>query len=1033
MKLGAKHIIIQICYILIMSAGLVLTALDANAAVAPGDENYANNACSTEGLSDKQYDESKCTTDTKCDASSSCVDASPLGKVNRVSDPYGYRIHPITGKWTGHKGVDYATTAGTPIYAGADGVIIDMRYQYNAAKGTGYGNMIKLKADSPAGTTMLYAHMACFASGVGVGTHVKKGQIIGFVGNTGGSTGAHLHYEIQKNGVAVDPYGDDASSVVCTPDEQIAAMHQNAVDGGNGTANGGGYNTGAGGINVGSGGGNSGSARPNVQELTGVTGNIDSPANDGHNDKDCLPKVLKQKIKTCLFCNLFRAAFLTASNIAQASFETLAPWVAIVVAVAFAVWLAVQVLAHVSALESKDAPTLLKSLLNQTFVFLIVFIFLKSDSNYFLQMALEPIFNTGFKLAQLVMQSSVECTDTYNIATDINEGGLPASMGISILCTVAAIQDRILDVMVAGSSAICVGIFIEHFSILRLPHPGYLLSGIGMWLSGLVLLVIFPFLMLDAVIQLAVACALLPAAIGAYTFKATRSYVTKVWETFLSSMFHFVFLTIIMMILITAIENSVGEALGALDEINNEGIWKEALLQLSWTGVLFLQLVFVILLGWAVLGQIAQFAHRFASSVSSTNIGSTIGTLAASGAKNATTRIAAPALGAINNKIGLGALGGAIGNQVDAAKKTIKAHSQTVKANKFMSGDFKNKANYSETKDAEGNTTYSYQERSGLFGKMKDKSVTINAQGQIIADNTSGARNLKNGTQNTQNYGPITVKSIVDANGNEVKRDIRIIDKEIRKILRADGKINMQAANALRSTPGLDPKIAGEAMMMEVMRQRMPDMMNRVNILNNMADQGTVTNTPDGAITLTKVENDGTTHNFSMKIDQESGQVITTYERLEKPNKKGVRESTVMFSNGVVNSVDKRKLDANGNVVPKSEQQTRFAINNNYTRNHNRPPIDYQGRLASFMPKESVAFVGMSQEQIADIKKQFKEHPNNNNLEEFSKQKPRNLFTRLGNYLRNQGEVILTRDNEFVGLSEEEIEEIKRMRNEGYR
>lgn len=1033
MKLGAKHIIIQICYILIMSAGLVLTALDANAAVAPGDENYANNACSTEGLSDKQYDESKCTTDTKCDASSSCVDASPLGKVNRVSDPYGYRIHPITGKWTGHKGVDYATTAGTPIYAGADGVIIDMRYQYNAAKGTGYGNMIKLKADSPAGTTMLYAHMACFASGVGVGTHVKKGQIIGFVGNTGGSTGAHLHYEIQKNGVAVDPYGDDASSVVCTPDEQIAAMHQNAVDGGNGTANGGGYNTGAGGINVGSGGGNKGNSRPNIQEQTGVIGNIDSPANDGHNDKDCLPKVLKQKIKTCLFCNLFRAAFLTASNIAQASFETLAPWVAIVVAVAFAVWLAVQVLAHVSALESKDAPTLLKSLLNQTFVFLIVFIFLKSDSNYFLQMALEPIFNTGFKLAQLVMQSSVECTDTYNIATDINEGGLPASMGISILCTVAAIQDRILDVMVAGSSAICVGIFIEHFSILRLPHPGYLLSGIGMWLSGLVLLVIFPFLMLDAVIQLAVACALLPAAIGAYTFKATRSYVTKVWETFLSSMFHFVFLTIIMMILITAIENSVGEALGALDEINNEGIWKEALLQLSWTGVLFLQLVFVILLGWAVLGQIAQFAHRFASSVSSTNIGSTIGTLAASGAKNATTRIAAPALGAINNKIGLGALGGAIGNQVDAAKKTIKAHSQTVKANKFMSGDFKNKTNYSETKDAEGNTTYSYQERSGLFGKMKDKSVTINAQGQIIADNTSGARNLKNGTQNTQNYGPITVKSIVDANGNEVKRDIRIIDKEIRKILRADGKINMQAANALRSTPGLDPKIAGEAMMMEVMRQRMPDMMNRVNILNNMADQGTVTNTPDGAITLTKVENDGTTHNFSMKIDQESGQVITTYERLEKPNEKGVRESTVMFSNGVVNSVDKRKLDANGNVVPKSEQQTRFAINNNYTRNHNRPPIDYQGQLASFMPKESVAFVGMSQEQIADIKKQFKEHPNDNNLEEFSKQKPRNLFTRLGNYLRNQGEVILTRDNEFVGLSEEEIEEIKRMRNEGYR
>ena len=154
----------------------------------------------------------------------------------------------------------------------------------------------------------------------------------------------------------------------------------------------------------------------------------------------------------------------------------------------------------------------------------------------------------------------------------------------------------------------------------------------------------------------------------------------------------------------------------------------------------------------------------------------------------------------------------------------------------------------------------------------------------------------------------------------------------------------------------------------------------------------------------------------------------------EKPNKKGVRESTVMFSNGVVNSVDKRKLDANGDVIQNSVKPTKFSINHYYTQNHNRSPIDYQGRLADFMPKESVAFVGMSQEQIDAIKKQFKEHPGQNeNPDEFSKKPTRNLFTRLGNYLRNQGEAILTQDNEFVGLSEEEIEEIKRMRNEGYR
>lgn len=1045
MKLEAKNIANKIGRnflpaVLLLSAAFLFTKpasayrTDSNPA-APADTNHANATCPTAGLSDKQYDESKCTTDSKCDASSSCVDASPIGSVNRVSDPFGYRIHPITGKGTGHKGVDYAATAGTPIYAAADGIIIEKRYQYSASSGTGYGNLIKLQADNPQGTTVLYAHMACFAAGITAGTHVKKGQIIGFVGNTGGSTGAHLHYEVQKNGVAVDPFGDDASSVVCTPDDRIAEMNENAVAGGRGTASdGGGYNSTdeKADVGTGGGGGSGGSARPNLEELTGVVGNIDSPANDGHKDRDCLPSVLKQRIQTCLFCNLFRAAFLTASNIAQKSFETLAPWVTILISVAFAVWMAIKVLSHVSAMESKDAPTLIKTLLNQTFIFIIVYIFLTSDSNYFMKMAMEPIFNTGFKLAQLVMQSSVECTDTYNLSGEMNEGGLPASMGISILCTIAAIQDRIMDVLVVGSSSICVAFFVEYYTFLHLPHPAYLLSGIGMWVSGLLLLVIFPFLMLDAVLQLAVACALLPAAIGAYTFKSTRSYVIKVWESFISAMFHFVFLTIIMMILITAIENSIGEALGALDKVTDQGLWQTALTDLSWTGVLFLQIVFVLLLGWAVLGQISQFARRFTSSVSNTNIGTTIGTLAASGAKNATSRVIAPAASAINSKLGLGALGGAIGRQYDAAKKSISQHSQTVRANKFTSGGFKNKANYSESIDSDGNTTYSYQERSGLLRRKQEKSVTIDKQGQIIADNTGGQR-ITGGTSRTEKHGPIELKSVTDAAGREVKRDIRITDKEMSGIVQADGKINMQAASALRNVPGIDPKLAGEAMMMTVMQQRMPDVMSRLNILNNMESQGEITNGSDGSLTMTKVEKDGTTHNFSMRVDQESGQIITVYEKQGKANSKGIRESTVMFSNGVVNSVQERKLAADGTVVPKSEKKPRFGINSYYTQGHLRSAIDYKGRLADFMPKESIAFAGMSAEQVEAIKKHYKENPGDRgNPEEFIKNKKDNMLGRLGSYLRNQGEAILTEDSEFIGLSEEEIETIKKQRRGDY-
>ena len=243
----------------------------------------------------------------------------------------------------------------------------------------------------------------------------------------------------------------------------------------------------------------------------------------------------------------------------------------------------------------------------------------------------------------------------------------------------------------------------------------------------------------------------------------------------------------------------------------------------------------------------------------------------------------------------------------------------------------------------------------------------------------------------------------------------------------------MQAASALRNVPGIDPKLAGEAMMMTVMQQRMPDVMSRLNILNNMESQGEITNGSDGSLTMTKVEKDGTTHNFSMRVDQESGQIITVYEKQGKANSKGIRESTVMFSNGVVNSVQERKLAADGTVVPKSEKKPRFGINSYYTQGHLRSAIDYKGRLADFMPKESIAFAGMSAEQVEAIKKHYKENPGDRgNPEEFIKNKKDNMLGRLGSYLRNQGEAILTEDSEFIGLSEEEIETIKKQRRGDY-
>ncbi len=113
----------------------------------------------------------------------------------RVSSNYGWRMHPILRFLKLHTGTDYAAPSGTPVHAVADGTI-----SYAARKG-GYGNFIQL--DIGGGLASGYGHLSAFA--VTPGQRVSRGQVIGYVGSTGMSTGPHLHYEMYRNGARIDP------------------------------------------------------------------------------------------------------------------------------------------------------------------------------------------------------------------------------------------------------------------------------------------------------------------------------------------------------------------------------------------------------------------------------------------------------------------------------------------------------------------------------------------------------------------------------------------------------------------------------------------------------------------------------------------------------------------------------------------------------------------------------------------------------------------------------------------------------------
>ena len=122
---------------------------------------------------------------------------APL-QFTRISSGFSYhRKHPVTGKVRPHTAVDYAAPTGTPVRSIGDGTVL------SAGWAGGGGNTIKIRHNAQYVTS--YMHLSKYASGVKAGAHVKQGQVIGYVGSTGTSTGPHLDFRVYKNGTPVNP------------------------------------------------------------------------------------------------------------------------------------------------------------------------------------------------------------------------------------------------------------------------------------------------------------------------------------------------------------------------------------------------------------------------------------------------------------------------------------------------------------------------------------------------------------------------------------------------------------------------------------------------------------------------------------------------------------------------------------------------------------------------------------------------------------------------------------------------------------
>ena len=149
-------------------------------------------------IQSKSYDEIIELTKNKAKMLASLPAIQPISNkdLGRMASGYGWRIHPIYKTMKMHTGMDFSAKSGTPIYVTGDGTVSKAE---NTS--TGYGNYVII--DHGYGYKTLYGHMTKYI--VARGQKVKRGEVIGYVGSTGTSTGPHLHYEVHKNGEKINP------------------------------------------------------------------------------------------------------------------------------------------------------------------------------------------------------------------------------------------------------------------------------------------------------------------------------------------------------------------------------------------------------------------------------------------------------------------------------------------------------------------------------------------------------------------------------------------------------------------------------------------------------------------------------------------------------------------------------------------------------------------------------------------------------------------------------------------------------------
>ena len=602
--------------------------------------------------------------------------------------------------------------------------------------------------------------------------------------------------------------------------------------------------------------------------------------------------------QSCTLCPLFAIVFNTASKIGATAINAFSNSVVRVVVVAFAIWLAIQILMFASSVETRDLRDLVQSIITQGFLILLVTVIIKVGVANFTNTFIVPVFNTGTSMAKAMYstctanQTEESCQETkkifsqkYDLIKEV-DNGLPSAMGHSIVQTMTIMEFNVLKFKALGSAMFCQswkdGWFI-------FPHFRYMLIGIALWILSTLIIIVVPFLMIDAVFELSVAAALLPVAVGCYAFKWSRKYTKQVWDTMLHSMFSFVFISAIVLILIGTIQSTVegglsfsapGKFEDMFTSINTSGdaYFRHLMDNLSWASNPFLKIVFIFLLGWTVMKSGKEFANDFATSISSPKggIGASIGGVAASSAKGGATKLATPFARAAGRKID--------GGIRDLVKGTgaIARFSRNRSRKKYAAA------------------VASVPLINGVQQTTDKKGRIITKHGDVIT-----VEDVKKGIKRIST-GDVDVILKKDKNGH-YRAQMKTNTKAAKNILGGDGSVDFaQMAKIVNNLDPAEREVIETELMRDMAKQRISGYAHDYKRAKLIAPPQIVKrDKTTGEITIKEITDKGEVVFTTQKMNIQSGLMETTVLKIDSKGR-----ATKLYTDGIRNKLEKFELNA---------------------------------------------------------------------------------------------------------------------------